>query len=90
MTTRGKLATLIAVLAFAAFLLYGTLSSQKVVCTVTVAFNGASNEATASAEIEHAAMERAQETACGTISTGMDQRIACGAVIPIRRACRAA
>lgn len=90
MTSRGKLATLLAVLAFAAFLLYGTLSSQKVACTVTIEFNGARNEATASAESEPAAMQRAQETACGTISSGMDQRIACGAVAPVRHACRAA
>ena len=90
MTSRGKRAALLAVIAFAAFLLYGTLSSQKVACTVTVEFNGARNEATASAESERAALERAQETACGTISSGMDQRIACGAVVPVRRACRAA
>jgi hypothetical protein len=90
MTTRGKLAVTLAVLAFAAFLLYGTLSSQKVVCTVVVEFNGARNEATASAETERAAAQRAQDTACGTISSGMDQRIACSDTPPIRRACRAA
>ena len=90
MTTRGKLGVLLAILAFAAFLLYGTLSSQKVACTVAVDFQGRHNEATASAETESATAQRAQETACGTISSGMDQRIACTNTPPARRACRAA
>jgi hypothetical protein len=89
-TSRSKLAAVLAVLAFAAFLLYGTLSSQKVVCTVTIEFRGARNEATASAETESAAMRRAQDTACGTISSGMDERIACSDTPPIQRACRPA
>ena len=89
MTSRSKLAAVLAVLAFAAFLLYGTLSSQKVVCTV-IEFRGARNEATASAETESAAMRRAQDTACGTISSGMDERIACSDTPPIQRACRPA
>ena len=90
MTSRGKLLTLLAVIAFAAFLLYGTLSSQKVACTVTMEFRGARNEATASAETESAALQRAQDTACGTISSGMDERIACSNTPPIQRNCRAA
>jgi hypothetical protein len=90
MTRRGKLLTVLAIFAFAAFLLYGTLSSQKVVCTVDVEFQGARNQATASAEDEKTALERAQETACGTISTGMNDRIACSRVPPVRRACRPA
>ena len=90
MTTRGKLLVLLAVAAFAAWLLYGTLSSQKVVCTVAVEFHGARNEATASAENERAALQRAQETACGTISSGMNDRIACSGVPPVRRSCRQA
>jgi hypothetical protein len=89
-TSRSKLLTFLAVVAFAAFLLYGTLSSQKVVCTVTMEFRGVRNEATASAETESAAMQRAQDTACGTISSGMDERIACSNTPPIRRSCRAA
>ncbi len=90
MTSRSKLLTVLIVAAFAAFLLYGTLSSQKVVCTVGVDFRGARNEASASAETEKDAMQRAQDTACGTISSGMDDRIACSNTVPYRRACRPA
>ena len=53
-------------------------------------FRGVRNEATASAENEGAAMQRAQDTACGTISSGMDERIACSNTPPIQRNCRAA
>ena len=67
MTGRAKLLTLLAVLAFAAFLFYGTLSSQKVVCTVTIEFNGARKAATASSETESDSLQSAQETECGTI-----------------------
>ncbi len=87
MTRRGKLLTVLAVLAFAAFLLYGTLSSQKVSCTAVMEFRGQRNEATASAETESAARQRAQDTACGTISSGMDDRIACSNTPPVRMAC---
>lgn len=90
MTTRGKLLTILVIAAFAAFLLYGTLSSQKVACTVEVEFQGARNTASASAEDEKAALQRAQETACGTISTGMNDRIACSRVPPVRRTCQPA
>lgn len=90
MSARSKLLAVVVVAAFAAFLLYGTLSSQKVVCSVGVEFRGARNEATASAETEKAAMQRAQDTACGTISSGMDDRIACSDTPPYRRACRPA
>jgi hypothetical protein len=75
MARPGKLLTLLAVLAFAGLLLYSTLSSQRVECTVTVAF-----EADASRE--------AQTTACGPLVQGMNESIACGRIPPISRQCR--
>ena len=60
MTKRGRLLTLFAVLAFAGFLLWSTLSSQRVECTVEVAFNNSRNTATASAASETDATREAQ------------------------------
>ena len=48
MTYRGKLAMLLLVLSFAAFLLWSTLTSQHAECTVAVAFGGARGTGTAS------------------------------------------
>ena len=75
---------------FAAFLLYGTLASQKVACSVVMEFEGRRDSATASAASEQAAEEQARTTACATISSGMNDRIACGARPPVRRDCRSA
>jgi len=49
MTSRTRMVTILAVLAFAAFLLYSTMSSQRYECTVTVEFQGGRQTATASA-----------------------------------------
>jgi hypothetical protein len=88
MTRPGKLLTLVAVLAFAALLLYSTLSSQRVECTVTVAFDNAQNTATASGATEADAGREAQTTACGPLVQGMNESIACGRIPPISRECR--
>ena len=89
MTKRGNLLTLLIVLAFAGFLLWSTLSSQRVECTVTVAFNNTQNTATASGASEADATREAQTAACGPIANGMDESIACGRIPPISRQCRA-
>lgn len=88
MTRPGKLLTLLAVLAFAGLLLYSTLSSQRVECTVTVAFDNAQNTATASGASEADASREAQTTACGPLAQGMNESIACGRIPPISRKCR--
>jgi hypothetical protein len=89
MTNRGKLFTLIAVLAFAAMLLWSTLSSQHVQCTVTVAYAGSQGEGSASAASEADAAREAQTAACGPLTKSMDERIACNRIPPSRRQCRA-
>jgi hypothetical protein len=89
MTNRGKLFTLLAVLAFAAILLWSTLSSQHVQCTVTIAFAGTQGEASASAASEADAAREAQTAACGPLTSSMDERIACDRAPPVRRECRA-
>ena len=81
---RGKQAAL----AFAALLLYSTLSAQKVECEVCVTFNGRDNCATARGADEREAERSAQSTACGTIASGMAESINCGNVVPRIRQCR--
>ena len=88
MTRTGKLWTLLAVLVFAGLLLYSTLSSQRVECTVTVAFQNRQNTATASGASEADASREAQTTACGPLAQGMNESIACGRIPPLRRECR--
>jgi hypothetical protein len=88
MTRSGKLITLLVVLAFAGLLLYSTLSSQRVECTVTVGFNNAQNTATASGASEADASREAQTTACGPLARGMNESIACGRIPPIGRQCK--
>lgn len=76
------------ILAFAAFLLYGTLTSQKVECSVVMEFAGLRDSAVASGASESDAEQQARTTACATISSGMNDRIACSDRPPIRRSCR--
>jgi hypothetical protein len=86
--TPGKLLTLLAVLAFAGFLLWSTLSSQSVECSVTVAFRGAQGSGRASAASEENALREAQVAACGPMAQGMDESIACSRTPPVTRQCR--
>lgn len=88
MTSRSRTVTILAVLAFVAFLLYSTLSSQRYECTVTVEFKGGRGTATASAATEAAAAEQAQTAACGPLARGMDESIGCARRPPTNRSCR--
>jgi hypothetical protein len=85
---RGTIITILAIIAFGALLLFNTLTAQKVTCTVCMEFNGQRNCATASHEDETAARESAQTTACGPITSGMNQSIACGRVVPASVQCQ--
>ena len=88
MTRRGRLVTLLVVLAFAAFLLWSTLATQHAECTVLVAFGGARASGTASAASEADAAREAQTAACGPLARGMNDRIACSRTPPLTRRCR--
>lgn len=85
---RSTLITVAVAVAFGAMLLYSTLSSQKMECTVTIEYNGRSNSATASGATESAAIDQAQSTACGPISSGMNESIACGRALPVAKSCK--
>jgi hypothetical protein len=84
----SSIVTLIAVVLFAAFLLYSTLASQRVQCAVTVEYEGRRNAATASAATEREAEQQARTTACGPIAAGMNATIACTNRTPVKRDCR--
>lgn len=88
MTARSKGLTLIVMLGFVAFLLWSTLSSQRIECTVAVDFRGRSGSATASGASEQSATHEAQTAACGPITGSMDETIACGNTPPVSRRCR--
>jgi hypothetical protein len=88
LTQRGKVLTLLVVLAFAGFLLWSTLASQHVECTVSVAFGNARGTGSASAVSETDALREAQMAACGPLTQGMNDRIACSRVPPVTSKCR--
>ena len=76
------------VIAFFAFLAWTTLSAQKVQCDVCVEYNGGRNCATASHETEAEAARSAQTTACGPLTSGMNDAIACDSRPPVSKQCR--
>ena len=88
MTRRGKLMTVLLVLAFAGFLLWSTLTSQHAECIVVVAFGGGRGTGTASGASEADALREAQTAACGPLAQGMNDRIACSRIPPLSRRCR--
>jgi hypothetical protein len=85
---RGTLITILAIVAFGALLLFNTLTAQKVTCKVCVEFRGQRNCATASHENKAGATQSAQTTACGPISHGMDESIACSRATPAEVTCQ--
>jgi hypothetical protein len=88
MTSRRRLFSVLAALLFGAFLLWSTLSSQHVECSVVVAFQGGTGEGTASASSEADALREAQTVACGPLTGSMNDRIACSRVPPVQHHCR--
>ncbi|HEU5040537.1 MAG TPA: hypothetical protein VFT84_06940 [Gemmatimonadales bacterium] len=88
MPSRSRAVTIAVVLAFVAFLLWSTLSSQRVECQVTVEFRGTTRTATASGASESDAIEQAQTAACGPMTSGMDESIACSRRPPVAKQCR--
>jgi hypothetical protein len=88
MSPRTRNVTLLVLVGFVVFLLWSTLSSQQVECTVAVEFRGRPGSATASGASEEDAAREAQTAACGPIAAGMNDAIACSRVRPVSRTCR--
>jgi hypothetical protein len=84
---RSTLLMIGALLVFGALLLYNTLTSQKHSCKVSVTYLGRSGTATASAASEQDARQQAQTTACGPITSGMNESIACSNTPPSHTEC---
>jgi len=88
MTARGRAVTLLVVLSFVAFLLWSTLASQRAECSVEVSFQGQTGSATASAGSQGDALREAMTSACGPLTSSMNDRIACAGTEPVVRHCR--
>jgi hypothetical protein len=88
MIARGRALAIAAVLAFVAFLLWTTLSSQRAECSVTVEFQQRSQTGSASGASEADALREAQTAACGPITGSMNDQIACSKTPPVTRHCR--
>lgn len=86
---RGTLIGLIVAAIFAGFLLWSTLSAQRVDCEACVEFGGGRNCAKASGTSEDEAVRTAVSTACGPLTQGMNESIACQNRPPVVRQCKA-
>jgi hypothetical protein len=86
--TRARLVTVLIIVGFVGFLVWSTIKAQEVECKVCVTFNGRENCALASGSTESEAAETAQSTACGPLTSGMNDAIACGRIAPTARQCR--
>jgi hypothetical protein len=64
-----------------------TMAAQQVTCEVCVAFNGVRQCSKASGTTEPEAMRTAHSTACGPVSNGMNDKIACDRRPPERMQC---
>ena len=84
---RGTLIVLIIAAIFASFLLWSTLSAQRVDCQACVEFAGKRNCAKVSGNSEADALRAAVSTACGPVTQGMDESIACQNRPPISQRC---
>jgi len=88
MTARARTVSLLVIVGFVAFLLWSTLASQHVECSVGVEFQGRQGTATASGASEADAIQEAQTAACGPLTASMNDRVACARVQPVSRRCK--
>jgi len=84
---RGTLIGLIIAAIFASFLLWSTLSAQRAECQACVEFKGQRNCAKVSGNTQAEALRAAVSTACGPVTQGMDESIACQNRPPISNRC---
>lgn len=85
---RNRFITIAAILGFIGFLMWSTFWAQATECEVCVVFNGTRNCAVASGADEAAAARTAQNTACGPVTSGMNDAIACDNTAPETKVCR--
>lgn len=85
---RSTLYTIAAVAGIAAMFFLMTAGTAKQECRVCMEYAGRSNCATAAGPTDAAAVETAKTTACGPITAGMNDVIACGNRPPASVQCR--
>jgi len=88
-TTRNRLITIALITGFVGLLIWSTIKAQSVECQVCINFNGRENCAVASGSTPEEAVGTAQNTACGPVTGGMNDAIACGNITPVSQTCRA-
>jgi hypothetical protein len=84
---RGTVIGIIIAAIFASFLLWSTLSAQRVNCEACVEFAGRKNCAKVSGNSEAEALRAAVSTACGPVTQGMNESIACQNQPPVQQRC---
>ena len=84
---RGTVIGLIVAAIFASFLLWSTLSAQRVNCEACVEFGGGRNCAKVSGASQAEALRAAVSTACGPVAQGMNESIACQNRPPVSQRC---
>ncbi|HUQ84270.1 MAG TPA: hypothetical protein VM076_24170 [Gemmatimonadaceae bacterium] len=85
---RGTLLGIVVAAIFASFLLWSTLSAQRVDCEACVEFRGTRNCAKASGKSEVETLRTAVSTACGPVTQGMNESIACQNRPPVVQQCK--
>jgi hypothetical protein len=84
---RGTLIGIIIAAIFAGFLLWSTLSAQRADCEACVQFAGQQNCAKVSGNSTAEALRAAVSTACGPVTQGMNESIACQNRPPVSKRC---
>ncbi len=85
---RSTLYTIAVLIGIAALFFFMTAGTAREECRVCMDFRGRTNCATAAGPTQGAATETAQTTACGPITNGMNDAIACGNTPPASVQCR--
>jgi hypothetical protein len=85
---RSTLYTIAVIAGIAALFFFMTAGTAREECRVCMNFRGRVNCATAAGPTREAATETARTTACGPITSGMNDAIACGNTPPASVQCR--
>ncbi len=85
---RSTVITLAVLALIIALFFYMSTASANEECTVCMEFQGRSNCATGAGSTAAEATQTAHSTACGPITSGMNESIACDNRVPVSVQCR--
>jgi uncharacterized protein (UPF0333 family) len=85
---RSTVITLAVLALIIALFFYMSTASANEECTVCMEFQGRSNCATGAGSTPAEATQTAHSTACGPITSGMNETIACDNRVPVSVQCR--